>query len=761
MLILKSSGVEQEFSPKKILKVIELASEGRNIDPYELLGLVSGRVKSGMTTKEIQEIAISVAAGMISKEQPDYQYVAANLKMQEIRKEVYGHIEPIPFIEHISNLVNLGRYDGEILSKWSAEEIQYLEDNVIDHDRDFIFSYAGIQVLAEKYLIRDKHTKTLLETPQYAYMLIGMCLHQDEPTDRLGHVIRFYNAASKQKISLPTPIMAGVRSPIRQFSSCVVIESGDSLDSINKASEAIVKYISKRAGIGINGGMLRAQGSKIGSGEVIHTGVIPFWKHFQTAVKSCSQGGVRGGAATLYYPMWHLEFENLIVLKNNKGTEEKRIRHLDYGVQINDLMVERLINNEYITLFSPNAHPELYDSYFSNPERFREIYLELEKDPKVTKTRISAKDAWISFAIERANTGRIYPQFVDNVNEHGPFIRMMAAIKQSNLCAEIALPTRDVNSADPLINLCTLSAFVLDSFDYQNQEEFNELAAIMVRALDNLLDYQEYPVAEALPSKRMRSLGVGVVNYAGWLASNFSNYQDSNEITHELFERMQYSLIRASIDLAKEKGSFEDIEVSRYGRGELPIDWYNKNVDELVSPNYVCDWEELRSDLKKYGIRNATLTALMPAETSASISNSTNGIEPPRGPVSVKQSKSGSYRQIVPNYEELGSEYEYAWDMAKKGNRGYIEKVAIMQKFVDQSISANTYYDPENFQTGKVSMTQILDDLLYCWYYSVKNLYYHNTRDGSDDSMGDESPLPELAQSAESMVDVDCDSCKL
>ena len=470
--------------------------------------------------------------------------------------------------------------------------------------------------------------------------------------------------------------------------------------------------------------------------------------------------GVRGGAATLYYPMWHLEYENLIVLKNNKGTENTRIRHLDYGVQINDLMIERFIKNEYITLFSPNAHPELYDSYFSDPVKFRKIYTELEKDPTVAKKRIKAKDAFIAFMLERSNTGRIYPQLVDSVNQYGPFIRSKAPIKMSNLCAEIALPTRDVNSEDPLINLCTLSAFVLDKFDYRDQEEIDQLSRIMVRSLDNLLDYQDYPVKEALNSKRMRSLGIGVVNYAGWLASNFANYQNSNVITHELFERLQFGLIKASVNLAKEKGTFEDISVSKYGKGELPIDWYNKHVDELVEPVYVCDWEGLREDLKKYGIRNATLTALMPAETSASISNSTNGIEPPRSAISTKLSKSGAFKQIVPNYEELGSEYEYAWDMSKKGNKGYIQKVAIMQKFVDQSISANTYYDPENFPTGKVSMKVLIDEFLYCWYYSIKNMYYHNTRDGSDDVMEeDNKSLVELP--TESVVDDDCSGCKL
>ena len=436
MMIIKSSGIEQEFDANKILKVIDFSDKTKTIDPYELLNAVIPNIKNRMTTIEIQDEVIRSAAGLISKESPDYQFLAANLKVHALRKEVYGQFEPIPFITHICEMVNKGWYDDEILQKWSAEEIGILE-KYIDHDRDFNFAYGGITQMIEKYLIKDKqHGNKVLETPQYAYMLIGMCLHQDEKNNRMQYVMDFYDAVSKHQISLPTPIMAGVRSPIRQFSSCVVIESGDSLDSINDASSAIVKYISKRAGIGINAGMLRAQGSKIGAGEVVHTGVIPFWKHFQTAVKSCSQGGVRGGSATLYYPIWHLEYENLIVLKNNKGTDESRIRHLDYGVQINDLMIERFIKNEYITLFSPNVHLELYNSFFENPARFREIYLELEKNPNVSKKRIKASDAFSSFMTERANTARIYPQFVDNVNEYGPFIRSIAPIKMSNLCID-------------------------------------------------------------------------------------------------------------------------------------------------------------------------------------------------------------------------------------------------------------------------------------------------------------------------------------
>lgn len=753
MQVIKSSGCSQEYNPEKIMKVLEWACDvpGKDIDPYELYDYLKSHIRDNMTTREIQQSAIKVAAANITIDTPDYQYPASNLAMLMLRKDVYGQFEPPAFIDQISRVVNAGLYDKEILTSYSAEEITYLESH-IKHSRDFEYTYAGAMQMIEKYLVRDRSTNKIYETPQFAFMLIGMCLHQNEPENRLRNVIRFYNAVSTRKISLPTPIMAGVRTPTRQFSSCVVIEAGDSLNSINTASNSIVKYISKRAGIGINGGMIRAEGSKIGAGEVKHTGVIPFWKHFLTAVKSCSQGGVRGGAATLYYPIWHLEVENLLVLKNNKGIDENRIRHLDYGVQINDLMIERYIKNDYITLFSPDVmKSELYESYFADSEKFKELYESLEKDPFIRKKRIKARELFEIFMTERANTARIYPYFVDNVGDYGPFIRDVATIKQSNLCAEIALPTKDVGGEDPEIALCTLAAFVLDSFELEDQDEINELGEVMVRALDNLLDYQDYPVKEALKAKKRRALGVGVTNYAAFLASNFANYDDANDLTHELFERLQYALIKASVKLAKEKGPCEYYKDTRYGRGELPIDWYNKRIDQVAQPTYVCDWEDLRQDLITYGIRNSTLSALMPCESSSQVSNSTNGIEPPRGPISVKESKEGAFNQVVPNIETNVDLYDYLWKMSKRGMKGYLTQAAIMQKFVDQSISTNTSYDPQNYPKGKVPMSVMMDDLLYAWYYGIKTFYYHNTRDGSgSDDLEIEQPKQ-----------VDCSSCKL
>ncbi|QBO60969.1 putative ribonucleoside-diphosphate reductase 1 subunit alpha [Escherichia phage vB_EcoM_G2133] len=749
--VIKSSGVSQSFDPQKIIKVLSWAAEGTSVDPYELYENIKSYLRDGMTTDDIQTIVIKAAANSISVEEPDYQYVAARCLMFALRKHVYGQYEPRSFIDHISYCVNAGKYDSELLSKYSAEEITFLESK-IKHERDMEFTYSGAMQLKEKYLVKDKTTGQIYETPQFAFMTIGMALHQDEPVDRLKHVIRFYEAVSTRQISLPTPIMAGCRTPTRQFSSCVVIEAGDSLKSINKASASIVEYISKRAGIGINVGMIRAEGSKIGMGEVRHTGVIPFWKHFQTAVKSCSQGGIRGGAATAYYPIWHLEVENLLVLKNNKGVEENRIRHMDYGVQLNDLMMERFGKNDYITLFSPHEMGgELYYSYFKDQDRFRELYEAAEKDPNIRKKRIKARELFELLMTERSGTARIYVQFIDNTNNYTPFIREKAPIRQSNLCCEIAIPTNDVNSPDAEIGLCTLSAFVLDNFDWQDQDKINELAEVQVRALDNLLDYQGYPVPEAEKAKKRRNLGVGVTNYAAWLASNFASYEDANDLTHELFERLQYGLIKASIKLAKEKGPCEYYSDTRWSRGELPIDWYNKKIDQIAAPKYVCDWSSLREDLKLFGIRNSTLSALMPCESSSQVSNSTNGIEPPRGPVSVKESKEGSFNQVVPNIEHNIDLYDYTWKLAKKGNKPYLTQVAIMLKWVCQSASANTYYDPQIFPKGKVPMSIMIDDMLYGWYYGIKNFYYHNTRDGSGtDDYEIETPKAE-----------DCSSCKL
>ncbi len=642
-------------------------------------------------------------------------------------------------------MVEDNRYDRHLLVDYTKEEIEQLE-GFLDHSRDLNFSYAAVKQLEGKYLVQNRVTGQIYESAQFLYMLVSASLFSGyDKESRLDYIRRFYDAVSTFKISLPTPIMAGVRTPTRQFSSCVLIECDDSLDSINATSSAIVKYVSQRAGIGINAGRIRALGSPIRNGEAYHTGCIPFYKHFQTAVKSCSQGGVRGGAATLFYPLWHLEVENLLVLKNNRGVEENRVRHLDYGVQFNKLMYSRLIKDEYITLFSPSDVPGLYDSFFQDQAKFEELYVKYEQDESIRKKRIKAIELFSMFAQERASTGRIYLQNVDHCNTHSPFDPAVAPIRQSNLCLEIALPTKplnNVNDPEGEIALCTLSAFNLGAI--QSLDELEELAELAVRALDNLLDYQDYPVPAAFNATMgRRTLGIGVINFAYYLAKNGVKYSDgsANGLTHRTFEAIQYYLMKASNELAKEKGACPKFNETTYSKGIMPIDTYKKDLDSVCSEPLHLDWDSLRENIVKYGMRNSTLSALMPSETSSQISNATNGIEPPRGHISVKASKDGILKQVVPEYDRLKDSYELLWDIPS--NDGYLQLVGIMQKFIDQTISANTNYDPNKFDGGKVPMKLLLKDLLTAYKLGVKTLYYHNTRDGASDSQEELKPQVE------------------
>ncbi|MGL5303358.1 MAG: class 1a ribonucleoside-diphosphate reductase subunit alpha, partial [Aeromonas sp.] len=580
----------------------------------------------------------------------------------------------------------------------------------------------------------------IYESPQFLYMLVAACLFSKYPKDtRLDYITRFYDAASRFKISLPTPIMSGVRTPTRQFSSCVLIECDDSLDSINATASSIVRYVSQRAGIGINAGRIRGLGSPIRGGEAFHTGCIPFYKYFQTAVKCCSQGGVRGGAATLFYPLWHTEVESLLVLKNNRGVEENRVRHMDYGVQINKLMYQRLIKGGDITLFSPSDAPGLYDAFFADQDKFEALYVKYEQDPAIRKKSIKAVDLFSLMMQERAGTGRIYIQNVDHCNTHSPFDPRVAPVRQSNLCLEIALPTKPLTNVDDEsgeIALCTLSAFNLGAIE--KLDELEEMAELAVRALDALLDYQDYPIAAAKKgSMGRRTLGIGVINYAYYLAKNGARYSDGSglALTHRTFEAIQYYLLKASVQLAREFGPCPLFHETTYAQGILPIDTYKKDLDNLCNEPLHYDWETLRADIQTVGLRNSTLTALMPSETSSQISNATNGIEPPRGLVSVKASKDGILKQVVPEYDRLKDQYELLWKQPSVD--GYLQLVGIMQKFVDQAISANTNYDPGRFEGNKVPMKQLLKDLLTAYKYGLKTLYYHNTRDGADDAQAD------------------------
>ncbi|HRO20012.1 class 1a ribonucleoside-diphosphate reductase subunit alpha [Alcaligenes sp. RM2] len=740
LMVTKRDGRTEPINLDKIHRVVDWAAEGLSnvsVSQVELRSHI--QFYNGIRTSDIHETIIKSAADLISEDTPDYQYLAARLAIFHLRKIAFGQFEPPSLFDHVTLQTKEGRYDPHLLQDYTRAEFDELDAH-LDHWRDMNFSYGAVKQLEGKYLIQNRVTKRIYESPQFLYILVAMCLFARYPADtRLSFIKRFYDAVSQFKISLPTPIMAGVRTPTRQFSSCVLIECDDSLDSINATTSAIVRYVSQRAGIGINGGRIRAVGSEIRGGEAQHTGCLPFFKMFQAAVKSCSQGGVRGGAATLFYPMWHLEVETLLVLKNNRGVEENRIRHLDYGVQINRLLYQRLIKGSHITLFSPHDVPGLYEAFFADQDEFERLYEMYEQDPAIRKRSLPAVELFSLLMQERASTGRIYIQNVDHCNTHSPFQADRAPVRQSNLCMEIALPTKplnDLNDPEGEIALCTLSAFNLGALE--SLDELDGLAELIVRALDALLDYQDYPVKAALnATNKRRSLGVGVINYAYYLAKNGTRYSDPAALglTHRTFEAIQYYLLKASVQLSREYGPCDAFDETTYAKGLLPTDTYKKDVDGICNEPLHLDWEALRADIVKHGLRNSTLTALMPSETSSQIANATNGIEPPRGLVSVKQSKDGILRQVVPEFEKYKDQYELLWQMP--GNDDYLKLVGVMQKFVDQSISANTNYDPQRFEGGRVPMKQLLKDLLLAYKYGVKTLYYHNTRDGADDSHGE------------------------
>ncbi|WP_199506691.1 MULTISPECIES: class 1a ribonucleoside-diphosphate reductase subunit alpha [unclassified Psychrobacter] len=738
--VTKRDGRLEPINLDKIHKVITWAAhdlDNVSVSQVELKSHI--QFYEGIKTRDIHETIIKSAADLISENTPDYQYLAARLAIFHLRKIAYNTFTPPHLLDHVQTLTDAGKYDEHILADYSKAEFDELDD-YIDHWRDMNLAYAAVEQMAGKYLVQDRVSKKVFESPQFLYMLVGMCLFSNYDKDtRLDFVKRFYDAASQFKISLPTPIMSGVRTPSRQFSSCVLIECGDSLDSINATTSAIVRYVSQRAGIGINAGRIRALGSPIRGGEAQHTGCIPFYKLFQTAVKCCSQGGVRGGAATLFYPLWHLEVESLLVLKNNRGVEDNRVRHMDYGVQINKTLYTRLIKGQAISLFSPSDVPGLYDAFFEDQDKFEALYTQYEQDESIRKRQIPAADLFSLMMQERASTGRIYIQNVDHCNTHSPFDAKVAPIRQSNLCMEIALPTSpldNINDETGEIALCTLSAVNLGKVD--NVSDIEEPAELIVRALDALLDYQDYPVAAAENgSMRRRTLGVGVINYAYYLAKNGARYSDDSALglTHQTFEALQYYLLKASNKLAQEKGACPAFNETTYSQGILPIDTYKKDLDGICQEPLHLDWEALRSSITEHGLRNSTLSALMPSETSSQIANATNGIEPPRGLVSIKASKDGILKQVVPEINTLKNQYELLWQMPS--NDGYLKLVAIMQKFIDQSISANTNYDPARFEGQRVPMKVLLKDLLTAYKLGVKTLYYHNTRDGANDAQAD------------------------
>jgi ribonucleoside-diphosphate reductase alpha chain len=735
MEVIKRNGEKSKLDAEKINKVLIWATENiSGVSASDVAMNAHIQFYQGIKTTEIHNVLIQSAVDLISEKTPNYQYVAANLLNYLLRKEaleVNGENLP-PLIDIVNRNVNFGFYDQIILDKYTESEFGEL-NLYMRHNRDYEFTYAGIQQLIDKYLVKDRTTGKSYETPQYAFMLIAMTVFMDhEPNEKLFHIKELYDLISTKKISLPTPVMAGIRTPNRQYSSCTLIEIGDSLKSIFHGDVAIGEYVARRAGIGINAGSIRAQGSKVRSGEVVHTGVIPFFRKFQSTLHSCSQGGIRKGSATLYFPWWHKEIEDVLVLKNNKGTDDNRVRHIDYAIQFDKMFYKRFIENGEISLFSPNDVPGLYEAFGYN-DQFEELYVKYEKNKKIVRKTVKARDLMNTFAQERIGTGRMYVHNIDNTNTNSPF---KDKIRMSNLCVEIALPTNPINHIDngddtpDEIALCVLAAHNLGTI--KNNEELYKCSEYIVRILDFVVEFQDYPVAAALKMKKRRSLGVGVTNFAYWLAKNDLKYSDNSSLekVDELFEHIQYSLLKASNKLAKEKGACEWFNRTTYSEGVMPIDRYNKNVDELVKREYSCDWDTLRKEIVTHGLRNSVLTAIMPAESSAVVQNATNGIEPVRSLVTIKKSKSGLIKQVVPEISKLKNKYELAYDMPD--NKGYTNICAVIQKWIDQSLSANHYYQ---YSLDGISLAGVIKDLLHAYKYGMKTLYYANTDDKKSDNI--------------------------
>ena len=759
--VLKRNGKTESLDLDKIHVMVEQACEGLAGVSASQVEIQSGiQFYDGITTGEIQEILVRSASDLIDLESPNYQFVAARLLLFGLYKQVFGPAwnKGFPHIfDHYRSGVARGAYDTELTSSYSEEEWNKL-DSWIDHDRDFLFTYAGLRQVVDKYLVQDRSSGELYETPQYMYMLISATIFSKYPKDtRMDYVHRYYNAISKHRINIPTPIMAGVRTPLRQFASCVLVDVDDTLDSIFSSDMAIGRYVAQRAGIGINAGRIRGINAKIRGGEVQHTGVVPFLKKFEATVRCCTQNGIRGGSATVHFPIWHIEIEDILVLKNNKGTEDNRVRKLDYSIQISKLFYERFIKNEQISLFSPHDVPGLYDAF--GTDAFDACYVDYESDQSVPRKTIGAQELILNLLKERAETGRIYLMNIDHCNSHSSF---KDKVEMSNLCQEITLPTKPLQhiDGDGEIALCILSAVNIGKVN--KLTELEELCDLAVRGLDELIDYQQYPIKAAeVATKNRRSLGVGYIGLAHYLAKNGHKYdsQDAWDDIHRLTEAFQYYLLRSSNKLAEEKGACGYFFRTKYADGLLPIDTYKTDVDEISNPGYDYDWEALRRDIMDKGLRNSTLSAQMPSESSSVVSNATNGIEPPRDYLSIKKSKKGPLKQIVPQYGSLKNNYTLLWDM--ESNRGYINVVAVMQKFFDQAISGNWSYNPEQYPDNEVPVSTMAQDFLTTYKYGWKTSYYQNTHDMKNDEVVEESKpdLQNLLNELEQAEEGECESC--
>ena len=758
--VTKRNGNIEKLDLDKMHKMVEVATAGLAGVSASQVEMTSGiQFYDGITTEEIQEILIRSASDLIDLEHPNYQFVAARLLLFSLRKRLFGKMHELPNLtDHITKLAYDNVYDKDIFVKYSLEDILKVE-SFIDHERDFMFTYAGLRQVVDKYLVQDRSTGEVYETPQFMYIMIALTIFRDYPKEtRLSYVKRYYDAISKHRINIPTPIMAGVRTPLRQFASCVLVDVDDTLDSIFSSDMAIGKYVAQRAGIGINAGRIRGINSKIRGGEVQHTGVVPFLKKFESTVRCCTQNGIRGGSATVHFPIWHIEIEDILVLKNNKGTEDNRVRKLDYSIQLSKIFYERFIADGEISLFSPNDVPGLYDSF--GTDRFDDLYVGFERDESVPRKTIGAQELFLDLLKERAETGRIYIMNIDHCNTHSSF---KDKINMSNLCQEITLPTDPISHIDESmpgeIALCILSAINVGKI--KSDEELEDLCDLSVRGLEELIDYQDYPVRAAeVTTKARRSLGVGFIGLAHYLAKLGYDYnsQEAWDAVHGLSESFQYYLLKSSNRLAEEKGHCEYFGRTKYADGILPIDTYKKEVDEISNQELEHDWEGLRASINEFGLRHSTLSAQMPSESSSVVSNATNGIEPPRDYLSIKKSKKGPLKQIVPSYQTLKNNYTLLWEM--KNNTGYINIVAVMQKFFDQAISGNWSYNPENYPDNEVPVSQMANDLLTTYKYGWKTSYYQNTYDiKTDEVVEEKSELNNLLTELESVEEGECESC--
>jgi len=764
--VVKRSGEVETLNLDKIHTMVEHACNGlASVSESQVEMNANLQFFDGIKTDDIQEILIRSANDLITLENPNYQYVAARLLLFGVRKSVYGdHPDYRPYlIDHVHDCVDKGVYDSAILEKYSDEEWSEI-DRMIDNERDFLFTYAGLRQVVDKYLVQDRSSGQVYETPQQMYIMIALTLFRDYPKEtRLSYVKRYYDAISKHRINIPTPVMAGVRTPLRQFASCVLVDVDDTLDSIFSSDMAIGYYVAQRAGIGINAGRIRGINAKIRGGEVQHTGVVPFLKKFESTVRCCTQNGIRGGSATVHFPIWHQEIEDIIVLKNNKGTEDNRVRKLDYSIQISKLFYERFISNGEISLFSPHDVPGLYDAF--GTDSFDSMYVSYESDPGIPRTTVSAQEIFLNLLKERAETGRLYIMNIDHCNSHSSF---KDKVNMSNLCQEITLPTdpiRHIDDSDGEIALCILSAINVGKIN--KLDEMENLADLAVRGLEELIDYQDYPVAAARRSTiARRSLGIGFIGLAHYLAKAGEKYDDPRafRLVHDLTEAFQYYLLKASNEIAKEKGACEAFHRTKYSDGILPIDTYKKEVDEIFGgdPGLNYDWETLRESILEHGLRHSTLSAQMPSESSSVVSNATNGIEPPRDYLSIKKSKKGPLKQIVPSFSTLRNNYTLLWDMSS--NEGYIKITAIMQKFFDQAISGNWSYNPENYPNNEVPSSVMAKDLLTTYKYGWKTSYYQNTYDNKKDPDAVEEPtrkLDDILAEIDAGDEAECDACNV